>query len=45
MASFLVAVEAGDRLVVIESGRVMPGGDDELYFELGFATYHRGGAR
>jgi hypothetical protein len=45
VAAFLVAVEAGDRLIVIESGRVMPGGDDELYFELGFATYPRGGGR
>lgn len=44
-AAFLAAAERNARLVVVENGRVMPGGDDEVYFELGIATWHQGGGR
>jgi hypothetical protein len=43
--AFLAAAEGNARLVVVENGRVMPGGDDEIYFELGIATWHQGGGR
>ena len=39
---FLAAVEHGGRLVIVESGRIVPGGDEQISFELGLATYHGG---
>jgi len=45
VCAFLAAAEANLRLIVVENGRVMPGGDDEICFEFGVATWHRGGGR
>jgi hypothetical protein len=45
VCSFVAAIEQSPRLLVIETGRCMPGGGDQLAFELGLATYHQGGAR
>jgi dienelactone hydrolase len=45
VCSFVAAIEQSPRLLVIETGRCMPGGGDQLAFELGLATYHQGGGR
>lgn len=45
VCEFLAAIEQHTRLIVVESGRMMPGGDEQIAFDLGLATYHRGGAR
>lgn len=45
VCEFLAAIEQHDRLIIVESGRVVPGGDELIAFDLGLATYHHGGAR
>ena len=45
VCEFLAAIEQHARLIIVESGRFMPGGDDLIAFDLGLATYHRGGSR
>lgn len=45
VCEFLAAIENHQRLIVVESGRVMPGDGETISFEFGLATYHRGGAR
>jgi hypothetical protein len=43
VCEFLSAIEQNSRLVVIESGRILPASDVQIAFELGLATYHVGG--
>jgi hypothetical protein len=45
VCAFLAAAEAHLRLIVVENGRVIPAGDDQIGFEFGVATWHRGGDR
>ena len=42
---FLAAVEQHDRLLVVETGRVLPGGAEQIVFEVAIATYHLGGGQ
>ncbi len=42
---FLEDLETQERLILVESGKVTPGSDSEILFELGLATYHLGGSR
>jgi len=44
-ARFVIALEQGERLVVIENGRVLPSAGTVIAFELGVATYDVGGER
>jgi hypothetical protein len=43
VCGFVAAVEQTDRLMIVETGRLLPGGGDQVAFELGVATYHEGG--
>lgn len=43
VTTFLAAIEQSSRLLVIENGRFLAGGDDGVVAELGIATYHLGG--
>lgn len=44
VCEFLAAIEQHERLIVIESGRLTPSGEEAIAFDLGLATYHaRGG--
>lgn len=43
VTTFLAAIEQNSRLLVIENGRFLAGGDDGVVAELGIATYHLGG--
>jgi hypothetical protein len=45
VCEFVAAIEQDDRLVIVETGRVMPGGGEQISFEFGVATYHKGGTR
>ncbi|MFY9344414.1 MAG: hypothetical protein WAT39_18115 [Planctomycetota bacterium] len=45
VCTFLAAVEQHERLLVIETGRVMPGGGEQLALEIGVATYHQAGGQ
>jgi len=45
LCSFLVALEQHERLLVVESGRVWPASGGQVGFELGIATFHRGGGQ
>ncbi|MBL8731236.1 MAG: hypothetical protein JNN13_02575 [Planctomycetes bacterium] len=45
VCEFLAAIEQNERLIVIESGRLTPSGEDAIAFDLALATYHHGGAR
>jgi hypothetical protein len=45
VCAFLAAIEKHERLIVVESGRMQPGIAAEVAFDLGLATYHRGGGR
>lgn len=45
VCTFLEDLETQERLILIESGKVTPGSDSEIQFELGMATYHLRGAR
>lgn len=45
VCSLLAAFEQHDRLLVVESGGLQPGGAGRVHFELGVATYHRGGGQ
>ncbi|MEQ1633791.1 MAG: hypothetical protein ABL997_15530 [Planctomycetota bacterium] len=42
---FLSGLEEHQRLVIVESGRVAPGTETEIAFELGLATYHESNDR
>lgn len=39
----LAGIERCERLIVVESGRITPRSEEQVDFELGLATYHRGG--
>jgi hypothetical protein len=43
--SFVAAVEQHDRLIVVEGGRLTPGHEGQVAFELSLATHHRGEGR
>lgn len=45
VCSLLAALEQHDRLLVVENGRVRPGGDGAITAELGVAAVYRGDAR
>lgn len=45
VCEFLASIERSDRLMIVESGRFLPGDEDEVAFEFAIATYHRGGGR
>ena len=46
LCELLASIERHDRLMVVETGRVVPGDEAQVDFELGLATWHRdGGAR
>ena len=40
---FLAGIEQQDLLILVETGKITPGSDSEIQFELGMATYHVGG--
>jgi len=43
VCTFVAGVEEHDRLMIVETGRLMAGGEGEVAFEFGVATYHGGG--
>jgi hypothetical protein len=43
VCAFLASVEQNDRLMIVETGRMVPAGGDQVAFEFGLATYHAGG--
>ncbi len=45
VCAFLGDVEQDGRLIIIESGRLLPGAGVTISFELGLATYHAGGGQ
>jgi hypothetical protein len=45
VVTFLAGIEQHARLIVVESGKVVPASVDEIGFELGLATYHVGGGQ
>lgn len=45
VATFLTGIEQHTRLIVVESGKVLPYSATEVGFELGLATYHAGGGQ
>lgn len=45
VATFLASIEQHPRLIVVESGKVVPATATEIGFELGLATYHVGGGQ
>lgn len=45
VCEFLASIERSERLMIVESGRFLPGDEGEVAFELAIATYHRGGGR
>lgn len=45
VCELLAAIEKSERLMIVESGRFLPGDEGEVAFELSIATYHRGGGR
>jgi len=45
VSAFLGDIEQNARLIVIESGRLLPGAGITITFELGLATYHTGGGQ
>ena len=45
LCTFVEAIEVHERLMIVETGRLLPSGDHRVAFELGVATYHEGGAR
>lgn len=40
VCDFLAAIEVDDRLMIVETGRLLPAGEKNVAFELGLATYH-----
>lgn len=40
VAGFVAALERSERLMILETGRLLPAGGDQITFELGLATYH-----
>ncbi len=45
VCDFVTRIEQDARLVVVEGGRLLPGGERRLAFELGLATYHAGAGK
>lgn len=43
VCAFLASVEQNNRLMIVETGRMVPAGGDQVAFEFGLATYHAGG--
>jgi len=42
VCSFMAAIEQDDRLMIIETGRLLPAGGGQMAFEFGLATYYAG---
>ena len=42
---FCADIEQNGRLIVVESGKFLPGSAEEIAFEFGLATYHSGGGQ
>ena len=42
VCAFVAGIEQHDRLMVVETGRVLPASEATIAFELGVATYHGG---
>lgn len=45
LCAWLRQIEQQDRVLVIESGRLIPAGTDAIGFEFGIALYHAGGGQ
>lgn len=45
LCTFLAGLEQHVRLVVVETGKVVPFSGEEIGFDLGLSTFHTGGAR
>lgn len=45
LCCFLAGIEEHDRLIVVETGRVEPAKEHDIAFQLGLATWHRGGGQ
>ena len=45
VCAFVAGIERHVRLIVVENGRLLPGTAEEVNFELGLATYHKGGGK
>lgn len=45
LCAFVAGIEQSERLVVVEGGKVAPGSDQEVNFEMGLSTHHVGGSR
>lgn len=43
VCAFLASIEQHDRLMIVETGRLVPAGGGDIGFEIGLATYHGGG--
>jgi len=41
LCDFLAAIEQDGRLMILETGRLLPAGEDRIAFALGLATYYR----
>lgn len=44
ICALVAGIERCTRLIVVETGRLLPRSDETIDFEFGLATYHRGGA-
>lgn len=40
VCEFVASIEQSERLVVVETGRILPGTEAAVIFDLGLATYH-----
>lgn len=40
LCAFVAAVEAAERLIVVESGRILPADEAQVAFEIGLATWY-----
>ena len=45
VCAFLASIEEEERLIVVESGKVVPGGPTEVQFEFGLTTYLKAGGQ
>lgn len=45
LCAFLAGIEQSERLMVIEGGKVTPGTETEINFEMGLSTHHTGGTK
>jgi len=45
LCAFVARIEQSERLMIVEGGKVSPGTDTEINFEMGLSTHHTGGIK